>query len=322
MPQHFLLTAAARSLSLGQVIRLSDEEAHAKFVAIRFAENNGSPFCPRCGSVSVYTIPTRRTWQCKACKKQFSVTSGTIFASRKLPIRDYLAAIAIFCNEVKGKSMLALSRDLGVQYKTAFVLAHKIRESISATVEAEGEFSGEVEIDGAYFGGHAKQENRKADRKDRRLAEEQTRKRRVVIIIRERNGRAIPIVADRESAAVPTIRARVASGTIVYADESRAWDVLHGSYDTRRVNHAVEFMSEDGASTNWAESYFARLRRGEIGHHHHIAGLYLGAFASECAWRENHRRQSTGTLLELAARAALAHPKSEKWCGYWQRSFA
>src|SRR6266566_5225593 len=132
MPQHFLLTAAARSLSLGQVLRLSDEEAHARFVAMRFAANAGSPFCPRCGCVDVYIIPTRRTWQCKACKKQFSVTSGTIFASRKLPIRDYLAAIAIFCNEVKGKSMLALSRDLGVQYKTSFVLAHKMREAMAS----------------------------------------------------------------------------------------------------------------------------------------------------------------------------------------------
>jgi transposase-like protein len=322
MPQHFLLTAAARSLSLAQVLRLSDEEAHAKFVEIRFADNDGSPFCPRCGAVNVYTIPTRRTWQCKACKKQFSVTSGTIFASRKLPIRDYLAAIAIFCNEVKGKSMLALSRDLDVQYKTAFVLAHKIRESIGATIEAETELSGEVEVDGAYFGGHTKQENRRADRRDRRLAEERTGKRQVVVIIRERNGRAVPVVVERESAAVPTIRARVASGTVLYGDESAAWDVLHGSYDTHRVNHSAEFVSDDGASTNWAESYFARLRRGEIGHHHHIAGPYLAAFARECAWRENHRRQPNGTLLNLAARAALAHPKSEQWCGYWQRSFA
>jgi ISXO2-like transposase domain len=88
------------------------------------------------------------------------------------------------------------------------------------------------------------------------------------------------------------------------------------------VNHSAEFVSDDGASTNWAESYFARLRRGEIGHHHHIAGPYLAAFARECAWRENHRRQANGTLLNLAARAALSHPKSEQWCGYWQRSFA
>src|SRR5271166_4732909 len=104
MPQRFLLSSRARSLSLGQVLRLSDEEAHAKFVEIRFADNDGSPFCPRCGAVNVYTIPTRRTWQCKGCKKQFSVTRVTIFASRKLPIRDYLAAIAIFCNEVKPDS--------------------------------------------------------------------------------------------------------------------------------------------------------------------------------------------------------------------------
>jgi transposase-like protein len=289
---------------------------------IRFAENGGSPFCPRCGSVNVYTIPTRRTWQCKACKKQFSVTSGTIFASRKLPIRDYLAATVIFCNEVKGKSMLALSRDLGVQYKTAFVLAHKIRESIGATVEAEDEMPGEVEVDGAYFGGHVKQENRLADRRDRRLTEQQTGKRQVVVVIRERGGRAIPIVVDRESAAVPTIRAKVVSGTVVYADEARAWDALHGSYDTRRVNHRVEFKSDDDASTNWAESYFARLRRGEIGHHHHIAGPYLSAFARECAWRENMRRQPNGELLDHATRAALSHPKSAQWCGYWQRSFA
>jgi ISXO2-like transposase domain len=91
----------------------------------------------------------------------------------------------------QGKSMLALSRDLGVQYKTAFVLAHKIREAIGATVEAESELTGEVEVDGAYLCGHVKQENRKADRRDRRLAEERTGRRQVVVIIRERNGRAV-----------------------------------------------------------------------------------------------------------------------------------
>lgn len=111
----------------------------------------------------------------------------------------------IFCNEVKGKSMLALSRDLGVQYKTAFVLAHKIRESIGSSIQAEGELSGEVEVHGAYFGGYSKQENRRADHRDRRI--ERTGKRKVVVIIRERNGRAVPVIVDRESAAVPTIRA-------------------------------------------------------------------------------------------------------------------
>jgi len=70
-------------------------------------------------------------WRCKACRKDFSVTSGTLFAFHKMSLRAYLMAVAIFCNEVKGKSMLALSRDLGTQYKTAFVLAHKMREAMA-----------------------------------------------------------------------------------------------------------------------------------------------------------------------------------------------
>jgi hypothetical protein len=95
-----LLTAAARSLSLGQVLRLSDEEARAKFIDLRWSDNGGQPYCPHCGSAEVYSYRSRPIWRCKDCGKQFSVTSGTIFHSRKLPHRDYLAAIAIFVNAV------------------------------------------------------------------------------------------------------------------------------------------------------------------------------------------------------------------------------
>jgi hypothetical protein len=112
-------------------------------------------------------------FKCKACGRQFSVTSGTIFHSRKLPVRDHLLAIAIFVNAAKGVSALQLGRDLDVSYKTAFVLAHKLREAMSAD-QAKAVASGHVEIDGVYFGGHVKQENRKAYRKDRRLAQHQT----------------------------------------------------------------------------------------------------------------------------------------------------
>ncbi len=166
MAQHFLLSAGARTLSLKAIFRMSDDEAHAAFVAIRFADNGGAAFCPHCGCTAVYTYTARRIWKCKACEKQFSVTSGTIFASRKLAIRDYLAAIAIFVNAVKSISALQLGRDLNVQYKTAFVPAHKLREPIGAEQMADGPLSGVVEVDGAYVGGHSKPENVKADLKD------------------------------------------------------------------------------------------------------------------------------------------------------------
>ena len=136
MSQHFLLTAKARSLSLAKVARLSDEEAYQTFKLVRWAATDGQPVCPRCECAAVYHYATRKLFKCQACTHQFSVTSGTIFASRKLSIRDYLLAIAIFVNGAKGHSALQLSRDLDCQYKTAFVMAHKIREALAS--EANG----------------------------------------------------------------------------------------------------------------------------------------------------------------------------------------
>jgi transposase-like protein len=317
MSQHFLLSAAARTLSIASVARMSDVEAHSTFKALRWSNNGGEPFCPRCGCLAVYTYAARQIWKCKGCKHQFSVTSGTIFANRKLPIRDYLLAIAIFVNAVKGISALQLGRDLDVQAKTAFVLAHKLREAIEAE-QAGLELSGVVEVDGAYFGGHAKQENVKADRKDRRLAGEHTAKRQVVVVIRERNGRTLPFVVKKESEGVRLVRQRVASGSIVHADEAPGWDALHASYDTRRINHSFSY-SDGNACTNQAESFFSRLRRAEMGQHHRISAHYLGRYAAEMAWREDNRREASGVLWTAATGLALAHPVSRDWAGYWQR---
>ena len=129
MAQHFLLSAKARTLSLAKVMRLSEDEAYGAFKAIRWAKNDGEPICPRCGCMAIYVYRSRRIFKCKDCGSQFSITTDTIFASRKLAYRDLLAAMAIFVNGAKGISALQLSRDLDCQYKTAFVLAHKLREA-------------------------------------------------------------------------------------------------------------------------------------------------------------------------------------------------
>jgi len=324
MSQHFLLSAAARTLSLSAVARMSDEEAHAKFTEIRWADNNGRAYCPDCGCLKVYALATRKLWKCAGCRYMFSVTARTIFADRKRPIRDYLLAIAIFVNGAKGHSALQLSRDLDCQYKTAFVLAHKLRETMGTEVHNPDlpELSGTVHIDGMYAGGNVKPANKKAERIDRRTAEAQTGKRQVVVVAREVLGRTLPFIVPRESAALPLIRQNVASGTIVHADEGGGWDALHASYDTRRVNHSVEFVAADGANVNQAESFFSRLRRAEYGIHHRISGCYLYQYANEMAWREDHRREPNGLHFRRVTGAALRHPKSEIWRGYWQRSAA
>ena len=191
------------------------------FKHLRWTETNGEPVCPACGCLDAYAYACRPLWRCKACHKQFSLTSGTMFHSRKLPVRSHLLAIAIFANGAKGHAALHLSRDLDVQYKTAFVLAHKLREAMGSEVHNpdQPELSGTVHVDGMYTGGHVKPENRKAERVDRRLAEEQTGKRQVVVVAREILGRTLPFIVPRESAAVPMIRKHVACGTVVHADE-------------------------------------------------------------------------------------------------------
>jgi hypothetical protein len=229
----------------------------------------------------------------------------------------------LFCNEVKGKSMLALARDLDVQYKTAFVLAHKLREAMASSVKGLliGGEGREAEIDGAYFGGHVRPENRAADRVDRRLAENQSGKRRVVVVMRERGGRTLAQVFPGEEEAVPTIRQRIARGTVVHADESPAWNPLHARFAMQRINHQAGYAI-DGACTNAAEAYFSRLRRAELGHHHHIAGPYLLRYAQEMAWREDRRRVSNGEQVYGVVGLTMRCRPSVDFCGYWQRARA
>src|ERR1700691_4512601 len=170
---------------------MSDAEAETTFAKVRWPQTNGAPVCPSCGGLNAYDC--RRPngadrFRCRACKADFSIASGTLFASHKLPLKAYLAAIAIFCNEVKGKSALALSRDLGTSYKAAFVLLHKLREAMAAelkgrVVGGEGKIA---EVDGGYFGGYVKPANLKEHRRDRRLFRNQNGKRQVVVIVRER----------------------------------------------------------------------------------------------------------------------------------------
>jgi len=318
MAQHFLLSAAARTLSLKAVFQMGEDKAYETFKALRFAETDGEPVCPRCGCLESYRNDKRRNFECAACKHQYTVTSGTIFANRKLSFTDLLAAIVIFVNGAKGVAALQLSRDLDVQYKTAFVLTHKLREAM-AREQSGVQLNGIVEIDGAYFGGHVRPENRAEDRKDRRLKSNRSGKRQCVVVMRERKGRSLPFVVAHEGDACPIVRDRVGTLTTIYADEGTGWDALHAGWDTKRVNHSLAFMDE-GVCTNQAESYFSRLRRAEIGTHHHIAGPYLNAYANEMAWREDHRRVANGNQAVLVVGAAMRSAQSRQWAGYWQRA--
>src|ERR1700733_13307639 len=148
--------------------------------------------------------------------------------------------------------MLALSRDLGVSYKTAFVLCHKLREAMAEEMKGRviGGEGKVAEVDGGYFGGYVKPANLAENRRDRRLRQNQSGKRKVVVIVRERGGNSIPAVFKSESHAAAFIKSRVTQGTKLNADEAGSWDALHKNFEVARINHEDAY-SLDGACTNW-----------------------------------------------------------------------
>ncbi|MCO5131747.1 MAG: IS1595 family transposase [Xanthobacteraceae bacterium] len=318
MAQHFLLSAKARTLSLKAIYSVGEDKAYETFCKLRWPATDGEPVCPHCGGLDAYRITTRRRFKCKACLRQFSVTSGTIFASRKMSFVDLLAAICIIVNAAKGISALQLSRDLDCQHKTAFVLAHKLREAMAAETK-DTMLDGEVEIDGAYFHGHVRPANEAANRIDRRLARNQTGKRRVVIALRQRKGRTRTFVGRHESEGVDIAKRIVSRTAIMHADEAAHWDALHAGWQVHRINHSEAYCTGDSC-TNWAESFFSRLRRMVDGQHHTVSPQYLYQYANHAAWIEDNRRLDNGALANRALGLALAQKVSRNWKGYWQRS--
>lgn len=137
--------------------------------------------------------------------------------------------------------------------------------------------------------------------------------------LEDRGGNSVPAVFGTESLASAFIRSRIAKGT-VHADQAASWDNLHERFEVKRINHQ-EAYSLDGACTNQAEEYFSRLRRAEIGIHHHIAGAYLLRYAQESSWREDNRRVSNRDRVNRIAVLALKRGRSvspmcsETWSG-------
>ena len=133
-------------------------------------------------------------------------------------------------------------------------------------------------------------------------------------------GRTLPAVFRSESEALGFIASRVDPATSIMVDEVSSWNELHGRFSVSRIDHSKLYSAGSGVYTNGAEEFFSRMRRAEIGHHHHIAGVYLVRYAQESAWREDHRRMDNGRQVNAVAGLAMHAATSIDWCGYWQRN--
>lgn len=251
MAQHFLLSKAARTQSITEVARMSEREAYRAFCKARWPR--GVPdHCPHCGVVGKpWRLKTRKRlyaiWKCrdKNCRKEFSVTSCTIFANRKLAFRDILAMLAMSSNGQKGKSALQLSLDLKVCWRTAWHNLMKVREVMAR--ERDGLLlRGIVEMDGMYLNRHIRRPNVHADAPDGRLAQNRHPGNRCIIGMRERrlDGRTVTLVTYGEDRHVVAMAAQrfITPGSFLITDQHEAYAPLAAQFLHRVVDHGERYV--------------------------------------------------------------------------------
>lgn len=269
-------------LSLRAVYAMSREEAHDFLATIRWEEAWACPPCPKCGCPGKYWLKSRCKFKCTN-EHQFSVTSGTRAANRKLPFVDMIAMTYVFAAGAKGMSSIQLAKTMGVNQRTAFRFAHLLRDAIECEINAIT-LDGIVEIDGATFGGHRRHTNMRPDGHKGRFTKKFLANRRVVVVAKRRGGRTVPFVGMKEMDAISDIARVVEEGAIIQADGARAWNGLAKLFDMMRVDHSYAF-SANQACTNNAESFFSRMRKSHSGLHHQMTPKYLRKYACELAWR-------------------------------------
>jgi transposase-like protein len=236
--------------------------------------------CPRCESTKVYRLENRPLLLCASCEHQFSATAGTIFHDTHLPLTKWFLATMLLCESKKGMSACQIQRSLGVSYKTAWYLCHRIRAAMLEV--APEKLGGTVEIDETYVGGKKRRWRPRSDKA-------------VVIGIRQRNGDLRLIRAeDAKSKTVrDIINANVGGHVeVILTDESAiypyALDQMQKSVH-KTINHTREYAHGD-VHTNTVESAFSLLKRGIMGTWHKVSAKHLPAYLDEMCFRFNNRK--------------------------------
>lgn len=283
--------ANSEDLSLGLIDeRFTDSLAAADYLeSIRWP--NG-PVCPHCGESErrPYKLPhkTRRLWKCAACRKQYTVTVGTIFEGSHVGLNKWLLAFHLLCSSKKGMSAHQLHRSLGVTYKTAWFMAHRIRLAMSEP-PFQTRLTGTVEADETYIGGKARNRKKRWQGVQKQTGRG-TDKAPVVVLV-ERGGRArslhvANVTGDELKGA---IRRHVNPEARMMTDSFRSYAGLSAEYAAHEtVDHWKEYVRGD-VHTNTAENFFSILKRGINGVYHHVSEVHLHRYLSEFDFRYNNR---------------------------------
>lgn len=278
----------------------NDDKAREYLERLRWPEGQ---VCPHCGVIGKHYQLEGKShraglWKCKDCREQFSVTVGTVFERSKIPLSKWLMAVYLLCSSKKGMSSHQLHRMLGITYKSAWFMTHRIREAMKTNPGGLlGSGGGTVEADETFW------LNSKRSKKGRAYKGRGFEHKEKIVSLVERNGQVRSFHVPQVNAANlrPILKANMAADAHLMTDDYSAYFLLGKEFASHSVvKHSKKEYVRGKAHTNTVEGYFSLLKRGLIGTYHHVGAQHLQRYVSEFDFRYNNR---SITDLERSANA-------------------
>ncbi len=270
------------------------ETCHDFVVGLRWP--NGVA-CVHCGTKNVGFIKTRQRFQCKGCRRQFSVKVGTIFEDSPIPLDKWLAAFWMIANAKNGISSYEIHRAIGVSQKSAWYVLHRIRLAMQTGTFRK--LSGEVEADETYIGGKARNMHPGKRKAKGRGAVGKA----IVMGLLERHGevRTKVIPNSKKRTVQKEVRENVEVGSEVFTDALSSYDGLASEFAHDVINHA-ECYAKGKVHTNGLENFWSLLKRGIKGTYVSVEPFHLFRYLDEQAFRFNTRKRSDWDRFQTALR--------------------
>lgn len=301
-------------MKFNELTKMTEDEARTYLESIHWPEG---PVCPHCASKEVTKLQGKSTrpgvHKCKnkECRKQFTVTVGTIFERSHISLRDWVIAFHMMTASKKGISAHQLHRMLGCTYKTSWFMCHRIREAMRMEPEP-GSMSGVVEADEAYIGGKPRHGGPKGKGTPKVNKTGRGTDKQGVLVLVERNGRAFatPMYSASSTELKQPIRDYVAKSATIVTDEYTAYKGIGESFEGghKTVNHGnkqyARYEENLAIHSNTAESFFALMKRGHYGTFHKLSKKHINRYCDEFSFRWTHRKTTDAERREAALRGA------------------